>query len=49
MNLASAWVNLGEQEKATAAYRSFVERYSEEDELKRKVRRQLNLLEGEAR
>jgi len=44
INVASAYLNLGESKKAAAAYDRFLELYDTEDDTRRKVQRQLQLL-----
>ena len=45
VNLASAWLNLRKADKAIAAYQQFLKLYAEEDDLKRKVLGQVDLLQ----
>ena len=44
INIASAYLNLGQDKKAAAAYDRFLELYDTEDDTRRKVQRQLQLL-----
>ncbi|MDA0337857.1 MAG: tetratricopeptide repeat protein, partial [bacterium] len=45
INLASAHLNLGQAAQAAAAYEQFLQRYDTEDDTRRKVQRQLQLLQ----
>jgi protein O-mannosyl-transferase len=44
INLASAYINLGETNRAATAYEQFLQLYGTEDDMRRKVQRQLQLL-----